>query len=504
MILWLQTSTGGFAYDSTAVAAGNEAVQETAYAILALNAMGGYGDEIAAAIAYLESVQLCSGGFEQAPGEGENNEISAEGLWGLSIGNLLELIADDPSLYVQTGENVVIDMDISNLLQKVNGCQAILNFSSTYFLTGGLDVTVAPGGGVWDLVIWNVWDVGGDLDMAIGVDADGDIGTDADGTVAVVTLTAGATEGTTQVVFRDDVDDIESTWLTDMTAQAVIPNKVNSQQIVIDGTDPALTDLTATEDQDVPDVDVLNGANVTLQGTVEITADVSDGLAGLADVPSITLTHTDGVTTLTATLVDSEGPVYGWEAGVDSTTKNGQYNIVVSATDNSGNTNSISGYIIVNKNEISGQVELEDFVGSSRDVTFVATGGTIKTWTLTLSFTGTVAGYELQDVPEGTTALSAKTAWNLRSKVASVLDGNGQAANVDFTGTGAGTEPMVGGKLRGGDLNGTNTVNILDYGLLKINWYQPNTLADINGSGGNEGNDYRIMKRNWFTRGDEQ
>ncbi|MCC6694584.1 MAG: PEP-CTERM sorting domain-containing protein [Candidatus Hydrogenedentes bacterium] len=83
-----QLSTGGFAWNSNYVIEGdnNETVQETAYAILALSQYdaAGYSNEILAAQAYLISIQLPTGGWENYLGSGENNEITGEALWALN------------------------------------------------------------------------------------------------------------------------------------------------------------------------------------------------------------------------------------------------------------------------------------------------------------------------------------------------------------------------------------------------------------------------------------
>ena len=65
----------------------NEAVQETAYAILALNSVdrSAFANAIHGAADYLLSVQLPSGGWEGYVGSGENNEITGEALWALSV-----------------------------------------------------------------------------------------------------------------------------------------------------------------------------------------------------------------------------------------------------------------------------------------------------------------------------------------------------------------------------------------------------------------------------------
>jgi len=58
------------------------------------------------------------------------------------------------------------------------------------------------------------------------------------------------------------------------------------------------------------------------------------------------------------------------------------------------------------------------------------------------------------------------------------------------------------GMLAGGDINQSNTVNILDFSLLKINWFTLNSVADINGDGMTSLPDYLIMSGNWYKAGD--
>jgi hypothetical protein len=98
----------------------------------------------------------------------------------------------------------------------------------------------------------------------------------------------------------------------------------------------------------------------------------------------------------------------------------------------------------------------------------------------------------LEDVPAGTAGLSAKTAWNLRSKVAPV-----------FTPEGVGTAALTGvDKLPGGDLNGDNVVNTLDYSILRFHWLTTNPAANINGDGSVNMTDYLIFNANFYSAGD--
>jgi len=82
-----QIAGGGFAWNMDYVVedAGNEVVQETAYSILALQALdsAGYLANIGDARSYLHSVQLGTDGWENNPGSGENNQMTGEALWAI-------------------------------------------------------------------------------------------------------------------------------------------------------------------------------------------------------------------------------------------------------------------------------------------------------------------------------------------------------------------------------------------------------------------------------------
>ena len=101
--------------------------------------------------------------------------------------------------------------------------------------------------------------------------------------------------------------------------------------------------------------------------------------------------------------------------------------------------------------QITGVLELEAFVGSSRVVTFKATDGNsvvLKAWNVSLTFAGgSVASYALTDVPVNTVSLSAKTDWNLRRKLGVSFVNNTAMAN------------FIGAHLLpAGDLDNSNTV----------------------------------------------
>ena len=421
--------------------------------------------------------------------------------------NILKLDVQSNPVFLQPGEYVVIDMDALNLTQHVFGCQAVLNFDSSYFLAGSGDIDVQPGGGVWNELIYSAWNIGGDLDVAVGVDLTLAVGTKSDGTVAKCTLTAdpAASDGTTQMVFRPDGDDVSSTFFSDALAQPVYPgSKINSQDIVIDGTDPVLENLTAIQTRSTGPVDVLDCVDTVLQGTVQITIDAYDWLAGLADVPEIDI---DGPAVLAIFLIDGDGPTYSWSLPVDANSVNGTYTITITATDRAGNYSTATGWLCVNKNTITGVVAMDTWTcavyGFTRDVTFKASdalGSVLAQWTVPVAFDNDDESYlafgsfELTAVPNVTCYLSAKTDWSLRRRLPISFDGNGQAT-IDFGGS---------NYLLGGDLNDSNTTNILDFVILRANWYTHWSPADINGDGDVKFSDFLTLKHNWFLAGDPE
>jgi hypothetical protein len=92
-----QIDGGGFTWNSNYMNPGedNETIQETSYAILALNEFdcAAYQSEIGGAADYVVSVQLATGGWKNWAGGGENNEVTGEALWGLSMADECEATA---------------------------------------------------------------------------------------------------------------------------------------------------------------------------------------------------------------------------------------------------------------------------------------------------------------------------------------------------------------------------------------------------------------------------
>ena len=156
---------------------------------------------------------------------------------------------------------------------------------------------------------------------------------------------------------------------------------------------------------------------------------------------------------------------------------------------------------------ITGRLKLEAYVGLGqdgaglRDVVFKSSddlGTVLKAWTNTLTFTGEADGYgeasyTLPDVPDGTTHVSAKTAWHLRKRLPVIFNSGLRLAY--FTGPDA---------LVCGDLDDSNSVDWDDYFKLANSWYQPDPAADIDGSGLVDIMDYFFLASHWLQDGDPE
>jgi hypothetical protein len=185
---------------------------------------------------------------------------------------------------------------------------------------------------------------------------------------------------------------------------------------------------------------------------------------------------------------------------IPSTATTGTYAVTATVRDRSGNVSppaTLGSFQIAN--EVLATVELEAYAGGTRQVVFTATnssGTALTSWTKNVVFTGTTGTVPLEAVPSGTAAISAKTAWNLRSKVAATFTPEGvEIGGVALTGT---------DKLPGGDITGDNVVNTLDYSMLRYHWLTDHAVANINGDAIVNLADYGLLKGNFYTTGDPQ
>jgi hypothetical protein len=345
---------------------------------------------------------------------------------------------------LQPNTPITINLNVADLgTTDIYGCQAYINFSSLFFNAGtGVGAPqVAAGGGVWQNLIFRQWNVGGDMDTVIGIQFDNlsqtGTGTHADATVATITLTPTRTAvGTSRVVFRHDGDPyadgtgaLQTALIMQPGQTVLLPARIMSDEItVVNSLGPVVHSIKAQQSQPYSDatkalpalVDVkggppgaattvrtfggiLHAEATTASGPVVITIDADDnGGVGLSGPPTLTLTKTTAPFTVVPLTCVSPGPgatvgpfVYNWTVpvGADGTwTATGQ----VCDTINPGpNCLSLPSFnLVVNTHEVACVVELQNFAGSNRVVTFNAgngltvppANGVLRSWSPNLNF----------------------------------------------------------------------------------------------------------------------
>jgi putative cofactor-binding repeat protein len=438
------------------------------------------------------------------------------------------------NLFVQPDDAVVMKMDVAALASNITTAEALLGYNSAMLAVAGPSTSVTPLGD-WE-VIEEAASVPGDygyVDSALGMKIRG--GDDTSGTIAQVNFTAGnpgLTVGFFRVqtnrAFYPDGTLVQDTRLTGPapTFDFVTAFTANTGELIIDDQSPTIAESSANATQvqvnSTGPVDVLDATPTVSPNYVFRNEDNSTpgygkpviltftatdaGLAGLetatADATDdLVLTAGNGTTSLayTVTASGTTTVTYTVTLAIPVTATTGTYAVSATVRDRSGNVSDaadLGSFQIAN--EVLATVQLEGFVGTLRVVTFAATGGTTKTWTKTVTLTpgglGATGSVPLEDVPAGTTAISAKTAWNLRSKL-----------DVSFSGVGVGAAALTGDdRLPGGDLNSDNVVNTRDYAVLRYYWGLADPTADITGDGEVDGGDYNQLRYNFYTIGDAQ
>jgi hypothetical protein len=326
-------------------------------------------------------------------------------------------------------------------------------------------------------------------------------------------MEAGTLEGRTRVFFRTKDGSDHPLIDTRLTASSggvpyfkEVPFTRNAATLTVDGTVPEFAPgAGAVQVRESVPVDVLQDGVFTRMGTVTVTFDVVDQLAGIDD------------SDVRAELVGSSGILSGTPAGssavvigdttytrwvftfqITATTPDGVYDVNAVAMDRSGNEGVLPvGVLEVVKNRITATVSPEGLITAplTRDVVFTATdgaGSVLSSWSVPVLFNAGTGSTVLDGVPDGTMFLSAKMAWNLRVRLPVSLDAEGWGA-ASFTGA---------SMLPGGDFTGDNIVNLGDYNILRSVFPGVASAPDITGEGYVNLADYNILRSNWLTAGD--
>lgn len=419
------------------------------------------------------------------------------------------------NLFVQPGDFVNVGLDVGKLNAKTQAVETILGFNTDY-----LSVDALLPSSTWSNGLYQVSggsEIIGKVNTAVGLgfsfpDPDG---TTADSPVADIRMLAKPTEGRTRVFFRSKAPDDHPLIDTRLTVSAggvpslkEHPFVRNTPTLTVDGTAPVFgTGATAVETQNALVVDVLAENVLTRIGTVTLTFDVSDALAGIDENDVwAEFNGTPGTimgTPAGSSLVEIDGVIYSrriFTFAISAATPDGVYDVNAHAMDRSGNPAMLAvGAVEVAKNRITATVQPEGLVSSplTRDVSFSATDGSgavLSTWTVPVSFTGGLGSVVLDRVPDGTVRLSAKMAWNLRVRESVTLDSQGWGS-ASFTGA---------RMLRGGDFTGDNIINLGDYNMMRAVFPGEATAPDITGEGFVNLADYNILRTNWLTGGEPE
>ena len=426
----------------------------------------------------------------------------------------LPITINDDTLY-EPNETIVVTLD------SPSGASLNANTAHTYvILDNEAGVSVASSGVTSEDGLSNgefLISRSGYMDSALSVNlaVSGTAGNGQDFSTipSAVVLPAGSSLVRVAVLPMDDLcgEGTETVSLTLLSGTGyTVLSAGNATVSLLDNdgdTPPIITAATATEVQPyLGAVDVKACAHVAVQGTVNFSVQ-ANAPCSLTGHPTVGLTN--GAAGELAGFVDENPPgTFNYTWPVTPATANGTWTATVTAADSTQATTAAFA-VCVDTTQITGQVELEGFVGTgtvpahTRSVTFVATGGSAtRTWSLPLANDfGATFNYTLTEVPPGTTHLSAKTDWNLRRKLAVTLTNAQGVANFS-----------AGSKLLGGDINtqGTshdNIVNGFDRTILLGNWFKPapgNATADINGDGNVNGLDRTRLLGSWFKSGDPE
>lgn len=419
------------------------------------------------------------------------------------------------NLYVQPGDFVDVGLDVAKLNAKTQAVETLLGFSTDYLTVDSLLPSAT-----WSNGLYQVSDESatiGKVNTAVGLgfsfpDPDG---TTSDSAVADIRMLAQTIEGRSRVFFRGKTPDDHPLIDTRLTVSSGgvpsfkgFPFVRNTSVVTIDGTAPVIGGISSVVQSQGPVVvDVLASEVLTRIGTVTLTFDVTDALAGVdeEDVRA-ELAGTAGSITGVATAssqVEIDGIIYSrrtFTFAISATTPDGLYDVNAHAMDRSGNPATFAiGTLEVVKNRITAAVQPEGLVSNPlvRDVVFVATdlhGTALASWTVPVTFTGGTGNTVLDRVPDATVGLSAKMAWNLRVKQPVVLDSQGWSG-ASFTGS---------RMLRGGDFTGDNIINLGDYNVMRAVFPGTASVPDITGEGFVNLADYNILRANWLTAGEPE
>ena len=147
---------------------------------------------------------------------------------------VLTLAETADSKFVRPGETVTVKLNVSGLAgREINSIQALLQFDNTRLTNPSITKSsLSP----WNAGLEPLKTISGDkIDYSIGITGS----TSADAEIAVLTFTAGTTEGSAFVRFRPD-EPPKYTKVVQTDLVDLLPSKIDAGPIVVDGTPPVV------------------------------------------------------------------------------------------------------------------------------------------------------------------------------------------------------------------------------------------------------------------------
>jgi len=445
------------------------------------------------------AVLIDSGTATVTEADGWSNVGSVSNVWnrmslewtadGLPAGRTL----DEDGLFIQPGDVAGLNLRLADLSAPVAGCELVAGYDGTLLTNGSLTLM-----NLWEYNLAESWDISttGKLNVAIGLGLSAPLaGITEDGPVAKIRFQTLEKEGRAVLYFRTPDEGLWDNRLAsnpDGTAGVYLtPFTVNSDTVTIDGTASVLQPLTIMQDE----TNLLLPEHSAVAGTVIVTLDAFDPLAGMAGA-SLSVSSGLSVGTVMES-TDSGTNRYIWPVEITDETVAGAYVVQVVALDRSGNVSTNFAEFTVSRPPLTLTVMMPEAITAAfnLDVEILALdadGNELKKWTVPAGFLVAQASVELSGLPDDIAFLTADTAVSLRRKLPlSFVDGDWVFDC--FSGDHA---------LIGGDLNGDNAINSLDYLIFRTNFQSDESVADVNRDGAVNSLDFVIMRRNWQSDGE--
>jgi hypothetical protein len=446
--------------------------------------------------------------------------------------DVLFAFLDDP--YVRSNELAFYRFGMANLTQLVSGYQQFFASSGPQTLVDLGSLGAYYTGLPFSNHILDPRGITTQAGLAAGIALPGSP-TQINATLATLPYDPSVEGLASLTIMPDNGNPLIPTRFTSPIGLPILPGALHaSNLLVIDDTPPFLGNMTAMQGV----LNVLGGINPVIQGPIVITVDARDlwtltpnNGAGLENYPLISIDFPSGPDVLNQPMHALVGNTFGFDTAVTGAHGCGTATITITGSDDAGNMAVLNGSLDLNTKQVSATVELKNvhlplLTSVTRAIQFQVggTGGSNPpvSFFKDLVFsdpdgpggqhaTGSVVLTAL-DAPipctGSPTHISAKDPLHTLRKTIP-LGGVSPNYTASFTGT--------ANSLSGGDANGDNLIDILDFGMFAWRFGQNlgadtdvnttyNTTTDphpdFSGNGLVDTADYTYIQTGFLTVGD--